>query len=309
MNDKLFYREFELDRSQVTNDRTIDISFSSEMTVERWFGKEILLHGKDNIDFSRIKKTGALLMNHDPNRIIGSLSNIRLENNNGRAKITFDDDEDGNKALSKIRSGSLKGVSFGYMINKFRKVEIGEEWEGYKGPAYIATRWSPYEITLTPIPADHTIGVGRSLDGIEIESNLKESNKEERAMDEKQVKEIVLEATKGLKDEVLNGVRSLIKEEKEPKMLVSAAKAKELTTRAATVSQEAENMVSRMIFNGKTETEVTNYIFDELAKSKRAATDTGNNGDDGTGSTQGANNTLAKINDEDLINGIRTLTL
>jgi hypothetical protein len=64
-----------------------------------------------------------------------------------------------------------------------------------------------------------------------------------------------------------------------------------------------------MIFNGKTETEVTNYIFDELAKSKRAATDTGNNGDDGTGSTQGANNTLAKINDEDLINGIRTLTL
>ena len=169
----LFYRSFELERSAVNKDeRSVDLAFSSETPVERWFGKEILLHGVKNVDLTRLKTMGSALMNHDPGFILGRISSPRIEDKRGKATLIFDDDDDGNKAMSKVESGSLRGVSMGYMVQKFREVQENETYNGIEGPAYIATLWTPYEISLTPIPADATVGVGRdltrSLDGIDI---------------------------------------------------------------------------------------------------------------------------------------------
>lgn len=176
VKNNLFYRAMDLDRARVNNDdRSIDLSFSSEAEIPRWFGKEILLHGPDNVDLSRLKRFGSGLLNHNPNIIVGPLKDIRVEDKKGRARLMFDDDEDGNKALQKVKSGSLKGVSVGYAVYKFREIKNDEEWSGIKGPAMIATRWAPHEISLTPIPADASVGIGRdlsrSLEGIEIETS------------------------------------------------------------------------------------------------------------------------------------------
>lgn len=175
-SDKLFYRSFELDRSKVNEDaRSVELSFSSEAPVVRWFGQEVLLHGEANVDLKRLRSMGSALLNHNPDRIVGRVDNPRIEDKRGAATVVFDEDEDGERAFGKVKSRSLRGVSVGYAINAAKKLQEGEEWRGYQGPAIIATRWTPYEISLTPVPADSSIGIGRemtrSLDGIEIEGS------------------------------------------------------------------------------------------------------------------------------------------
>lgn len=180
MKEDLFYRSFELDRKLVDEkNRTVPVSFSSEKPVKRWFGDEYLLHSKGAVDLSRLKQMGTVLLNHDPSRIVGPLTGAKIEDSRGVAVAGFDDDEIGNMAIGKVKSGSLRGVSVGYRVIKFRDVMRDEEYElpdgrKIKGPAMVATRWVPFEVTLTPIPADSSVGVGRaltrSLDGIQIET-------------------------------------------------------------------------------------------------------------------------------------------
>ena len=185
-DDKFFYRAFELDRRAVDKkNRSVDLSFSSETPIKRWFGDEYLLHGEGNVNLSRLKKLGAALFGHVSTFIVGALKNIRVEENKGRATVVFDDDEDGEKVWKKVLSGSLKGVSVGYLVQQFREVLKDETFEvdgkKFKGPAMVALRWTPYEISFTPIPADATVGVGReltrSLDGIQIIKSRKDKLK------------------------------------------------------------------------------------------------------------------------------------
>lgn len=155
--------------------REVELSFSSEAPVERWFGKEILLHGPNNVDLKRIKEIGALIYGHDAGiigNVLGKVQSAWIENRRGKATVLLDDDEAGNDALAKIKSGSLTGVSVGYRIKEKIEMRQGEEWHdpnggGYfKGPGVVATLWEPYELSLTPIPADVSVGVGRSYRSI-----------------------------------------------------------------------------------------------------------------------------------------------
>jgi len=69
---QLFYRSTEFDRSRVDQKkRSVDLAFSSETPIPRWFGREILLHGSKNVDLSRLKSMGTVLMNHNPDIIVG----------------------------------------------------------------------------------------------------------------------------------------------------------------------------------------------------------------------------------------------
>jgi HK97 family phage prohead protease len=178
---QLLFRAEPLSRHAVNKrERSIELSFSSEEGVPRWFGREVLLHRDENVDLSRLRNMGSGLLNHNPDIIVGRIEGAKIEDKRGIATLVFDDDEDGEKAFQKVQSGSLRGVSVGYAVGKYREVKADEEYEGIKGPAWVATRWTPYEISLTPIPADSSVGVGReltrSLEGIVIErsSHLKE---------------------------------------------------------------------------------------------------------------------------------------
>ena len=174
--DNIFYRSFGLDRASVDEKkRSVDLVFSTETPVNRWGEAEILLHGPKNVDLSRLKMSGAGLFNHNPNKIVGPISKISIRDLRGVLTLGFDDDEIGNMAFGKVRSGSLRGVSVGYEINDAIQVRVGSSHEvregmKVKGPAFIVTRWTPGEISLTPVPADPNSGVGRSrsLAGINI---------------------------------------------------------------------------------------------------------------------------------------------
>lgn len=148
------------------NDRRFHISFSSEDPYKRWWGTEILSHDEDACDLTRLNTIGVVLFNHDTDVVIGKVVKAWIENERGEADIEFDTDEESEKIYQKVKSGTLKGVSVGYRVTDWEEVEPGEtSTDGkFTGPCSIARKWTVLEVSIVSVPADATVGVGRSAD-------------------------------------------------------------------------------------------------------------------------------------------------
>ena len=136
--------------------RTFEFPFSSEYPVERYFGKEVLKHDDRSVDFSRLNSGAApLLWNHDPDRHIGIVEKAYIDKDSKRAyaKVRFSRSKFASEVLDDVKDGILRGISFGYQIKNM------EEEDG----TFIADDWAVHEVSITPIPADPTVGIGRSL--------------------------------------------------------------------------------------------------------------------------------------------------
>jgi len=167
-------RTMALERNTLNEqERTIELSFSSEAPYERYFGSEILSHDAGSIDLSRLNEVGVLLFAHgrDANygrMPIGTIQRVWLDEGQkkARAVVQFDDDEDSDKVFQKVKKGIIKGVSVGYGVSSWEEVKAGKTSANgrFTGPAYVALKWQPFEISIEPTPADPSVGVGRSID-------------------------------------------------------------------------------------------------------------------------------------------------
>ncbi len=280
VNPQLFYRGSTIQPTAISEtERTVDVSFSSEAGVQRWYGTEVLLHGVDNVDLGRLNSIGACLLNHNPDQIVGPIVKAELgQDKRGHARIGFDKDEDGQKVFGKVQSGSLRGVSVGYLIHKAQRVEQGEEWQGYKGPALVATRWEPVELSLTPVPADSHVGVGRdllrTLDGIEIE-RVASGQEKETDMEGKLIEVLVSHGLdpKANEAEMVSFVEKLVDAPAPDEVAIRKAAQKEMLgdlariyERAAAVGKAA--LAMQLATEGKTAEQITDAIFGELAKER-----------------------------------------
>lgn len=148
-------------------DRTTELSFSSEEPYVRWWGNEILDHSEGCMDLGRLNTIGCMLFNHDRGAVIGKIVKAWNEGSRGYARVQFDDDEASEIIYKKVKGGSLKGVSVGYVVDIWEEVAPGKKSEDgrFDGPCDIAKRWTPFEISIVSVPADPTVGVGRSLGG------------------------------------------------------------------------------------------------------------------------------------------------
>ena len=180
-------RSWSLDASPVNEEsRTVQIAVSSEEPVERSFGNEVLEHSEEAIDLSFLASGRApLLLDHDPEQQIGVIESVDLDSSarrlratvrfgrNGLAKEVFDDVVDGIRA----------NISVGYSINKMVR----------QGDNYVAKSWRPVEASIVSIPADVTVGVGRSSEPKQplIETPIIE---EERKMSEFDINAVKAEA-------------------------------------------------------------------------------------------------------------------
>ena len=115
---------------------------------------------------SRLTEMGVVLYNHKRDVVIGKITRAWVENRRGCAEIEFDSDEQSEIIRQKVESGTLKGVSVGYMVDSWEEVMPGKQSADglYTGPCSIARRWAPYEISIVSIPADTTVGVGREME-------------------------------------------------------------------------------------------------------------------------------------------------
>jgi HK97 family phage major capsid protein len=184
------HRAMEMDMSPIDEDsRTVKIALSSEEPVARSFGNEVLDHGKESIDLSFLASGRApLLLDHDPEKQIGVIKSVQLDENARRlrAEVRFGKGELAREAFSDVVDGIRANISVGYSIGKMERDVDDKE-------TYRAKSWKPVEASLVSIPADMTVGVGRSGKA-DNKPVIRTSFKEDNIMSEVNVEAVKAEA-------------------------------------------------------------------------------------------------------------------
>ena len=165
-------------------DRTVNLSFASESPVPDFWGEpEILRCTDDAMDTKRFTDgLMPILYNHKRDEIIGKPTKIWIENGRAMATIQFANTAKAEEVMGLVRDGFLNGVSVGYRVNEWQVIEKGQtSVDGITGPAWIATRWEVFEISIVTVPADGTVGVGRSLLYGDLPEPQKENENEREA--------------------------------------------------------------------------------------------------------------------------------
>ncbi|RAS21512.1 HK97 family phage prohead protease [Paraburkholderia bryophila] len=141
------------------NRRTVELAFSSETPVPRQFGIEVLSHAAGAVDLSRLNSGAALLMDHNFSDQIGVIESARIDSDRvGRAVVRFGNSARANEIFQDVQDGIRNLVSVGYRV-----LEIVQSEQRDAGPVYTVTSWLPYEISFVSVPADPSVGIGRSL--------------------------------------------------------------------------------------------------------------------------------------------------
>ena len=142
-------------------DRTIEFPFASEEPVERYFGMEVLEMSEKAMDLSRLNDGAPLLYQHDADRIVGVVQRAYIKDKRGYAEVKLANNELGREMQDLIKDGIIRNVSFGYKINEM------EEDKSTSPMTYRATSFQPFELSLVTVPADQSVGIGRSFDPVE----------------------------------------------------------------------------------------------------------------------------------------------
>ena len=154
-DNRLQFREFRFAEKPDIETRTFTIPVSSDVPVQRWWGTEILDHADGAINMDRLRDGAPVLLDHDPTKQIGVVEGATTDGKRLQATIRFSRSALGEEVLQDIVDGIRKNVSIGYRIEDL----VETEKDTFK-----ATRWSPMEVTVTSVPADNTVGFGRSED-------------------------------------------------------------------------------------------------------------------------------------------------
>ena len=151
------YRDVQI-RGIHADKRTLDLSFSSEEPIERWFGLEILDHDPSSVRMERLQNSAPLLADHNPADVIGVIESASIQNGKGRAVVRFSKSTRASEIFQDVQDGIRKSVSVGYRVLK----AVMQESDSEGLDTFRVTDWLPLEISIVGIPADDTVGVGRS---------------------------------------------------------------------------------------------------------------------------------------------------
>lgn len=139
--------------------RTVELAFSSETPVERWDGMEVLSHKAGACRLDRLNHGGAVLVNHDCDDQVGVVEEARIDSDRvGRAVVRFSQGEQGSEIFQDVVDGIRQLVSVSYLIHAMELTSKG----GGEPDTYTVTDWEPLEISIVSVPADASVGVGRS---------------------------------------------------------------------------------------------------------------------------------------------------
>ncbi|HBO4864487.1 TPA: phage major capsid protein [Pseudomonas aeruginosa] len=141
--------------------RTVEIAVSSEYPVRQWFGMEVLDHTDAAIDLERMRSGAPVLIQHERHSAwsqVGVVEEVWLAADRKlRARIRFSKGDEGSRIFNDIADGIRQNVSVGYI-----PLEMVLERSENGLDHYRVTRWQPFEVSVVSVPADPSVGVGRS---------------------------------------------------------------------------------------------------------------------------------------------------
>jgi len=155
-------------------DETLTFSFSSEAPVERFFGREILVHEQGAMDLSRLNDGAPWLWGHDPNKVLGVVEKAwlgddrRLYSTVRWSPNTTERGTEEHRRRVDIEAGITKNVSFAYSIDDIEQ----------RGDDFYVTSWKALEVSSVSVPADQTVGLGRAMDDPWVEPEAKAADPE-----------------------------------------------------------------------------------------------------------------------------------
>jgi len=199
MKAKTFYRAMDIDRAIDEETRTVQLAFSSEAPVERYFGHEVLDHAPESVDLSRMTNKAAVLVDHDPTDPVGVVEQVEVGSDRvGRAIVRFGKSKRATEIFDDIVDGIRSGISVGYRIHE---METEGEVDDKGLSTYRATNWQPYEVSVVSVPADIAVGVGRSEDDEEYEITIRGGQMEKQEKIEVVEPDMVAIRKDAIKDE------------------------------------------------------------------------------------------------------------
>ncbi len=166
-------------------DSVLILSFSSEepapQVIQNEKGEEevideILDHSPESIDLSRFANgTAPFLLDHDSTKLAGVIESAEIKDKRGIARIRLSKRADLEGVRQDIADGIRASTSVGYSVSKYVRCE-DKEVNGRR--CFRAVAWTPLEISSVAIPADATVGIGRSAKDAENETVLSDAKPE-----------------------------------------------------------------------------------------------------------------------------------
>jgi hypothetical protein len=188
---KFLSTELQLNREE----RTVGFSFTSKSNIcERYSYSdelpdgasvvfdEYLSHDPEAWDLSRVNNNACpFLKNHTRGQKIGIIKSVALDGEKGVCISKLSKNALADQFMSDIEDGTSGGISFGYIVEEYKVIspaEYSTDREGYrkltKKALLEATKIVLFEISSEDIPADPTVGYGKSLvelDNVTIDGN------------------------------------------------------------------------------------------------------------------------------------------
>lgn len=165
-------RAVNIEKDIDVENRRVRFCFMTQQPCYNWGVPEVCLCEKKNVDLTRFNNgITTVLFNHDRDKVIGRIDKVEFKDKRAYAEVILDDDEFSESIFKKIQSGSLRGVSVGYIRQKTSCVEKDCEFEGvrYDERTYVTSKWELLEVSIVSIPADNDTGVGRDLGDVNID--------------------------------------------------------------------------------------------------------------------------------------------
>jgi len=167
-------------------DRRVDLAFASDKPIGHEFGALVLSMDETAVRLDRLRAGAPLLVNHDTDDQVGVIEDVRLGTDGvARATVRFSKSARGEEIYQDVVDGIRQSVSVGFVVHQIEEVR-SKDGERY----YRAMEWEPLEVSIVSVPADYSVGVGRSMD-IDEEKGM---DKQEKNLEE------VMELLESLKE-------------------------------------------------------------------------------------------------------------
>jgi len=142
------------------DDRRVEMSVSSELEVERSFGRELIVHTEETLDLKFLRSGNApLLLDHDPERQIGVIESVNLDGSARRLRATvrFGKGALASEVYQDVLDGIRSNVSIGYKVRRMERDKDEQD-------LFRVIDAEIMEVSIVSLPADPSVGVGRSVE-------------------------------------------------------------------------------------------------------------------------------------------------
>lgn len=158
------FRTVELAREAIDAEkRTVELAFASEYPVERWWGIELLDMTPGAVRLARLNGgRHPLLVDHWTGDQVGVVEKAWVDDDKkARARVRFGKSARAEEIFQDVVDGIRSLVSVGYRLHK---AVLESRDEDTDTSTYRITDWEPFEVSIVAVPADPTVGVGRTTE-------------------------------------------------------------------------------------------------------------------------------------------------